>query len=220
MPADRHRRNARLRLVASPARAEGEATDDARLPNGMLDWSRLMARAQDGDRQCYRLLLEDVTPYLRSLAVRCFKEPSDIEDAVQDVLMTIHAVRRAYDPVRPFGPWLHAIANRRMIDRLRRQTRAKFREIALTAEHETFSAMPASLRQDSADGAASSAELQAAIEGLPPDQRQAITLLKLKEMSLKEAALATGRSVAALKVATHRAMKGLRKMLQQRSDMP
>jgi RNA polymerase sigma factor (sigma-70 family) len=222
MPADRHDRNARLRLVASPVPAEGEpsAAGDARLPNGTLDWSRLMARAQDGDRQAYRVLLEDITPFLRSLAVRCFKEPSDIEDAVQDVLMTVHAVRRAYDPGRPFGPWLRAIANRRIIDHLRRQTRAKFRDIALTAEHETFSPAAANLRQDFNNDSAHAAELQAAIENLPPDQRQAIKLLKLKEMSLKEAALATGRSVAALKVATHRAMKGLRKMLQQRSDMP
>jgi DNA-directed RNA polymerase specialized sigma24 family protein len=41
-----------------------------------------MARAKDGDRQAYRLLLEDMTPYLRSLALHCFKEPSDIEDSV------------------------------------------------------------------------------------------------------------------------------------------
>jgi RNA polymerase sigma-70 factor (ECF subfamily) len=221
MPTGRHSRNRRLRLVASPTPAEGQSTaGDVRLPNGTLDWSRLMVRAQDGDRPAYRLLLEDMTPYLRSLAVRCFKDPSEIEDAVQDILLTVHVVRRTYDPGRPFGPWLVAIANRRIIDRLRRQTRAKFREIALTAEHDAFSPAAANLRQDFDDGPAHAAELQAAIENLPPDQRQAIKLLKLKEMSLKEAASATGRSVAALKVATHRAMKRLRKMLQQPSDVP
>jgi RNA polymerase sigma factor (sigma-70 family) len=59
------------------------------------------------------------------------------------------------------------------------------------------------------------ARLGAAIDRLPPEQRQAIKLLKLTEMSLKEAAAASGRSVGAMKVATHRAMKALRKMLQQ-----
>jgi RNA polymerase sigma-70 factor (ECF subfamily) len=48
---------------------------------------------------------------------------------------------------------------------------------------------------------------------LPTGQSQAIQLLKLKEMSLKEAAVLSGSSVAALKVATHRALHGLRKML-------
>jgi len=55
---------------------------------------------------------------------------------------------------------------------------------------------------------------------LPPAQRQAIRLLKLKEMSLKDAAAATGLSVTALKGATHRALKNLRKMLSHRSEDP
>jgi len=38
-------------------------------------------------------------------------------------------------------------------------------------------------------------------------------MLKLREMSLKEAAAASGLSVAALKVAVHRGMKALRKVL-------
>jgi RNA polymerase sigma-70 factor (ECF subfamily) len=52
-----------------------------------------------------------------------------------------------------------------------------------------------------------------AINQLPIGQRQAIELLKLREMSLKEAAATTGMSIAALKVATHRALKALRKLL-------
>jgi RNA polymerase sigma-70 factor (ECF subfamily) len=168
-----------------------------------------MARAQDGDRHAYRMLLEDLTPYLRSIAARCFKQPSDIEDAVQDVLTAIHMLRHAYDPNRPFGPWLLTIANRRMIDRLRRDTRQRAREIALSTEHETFSAPTANLDERDFDAAA----LGEAIEQLPPDQQQAIKMLKLNEMSLKDAAVASGRSIAALKVATHRAIKNLRKVL-------
>jgi RNA polymerase sigma-70 factor, ECF subfamily len=175
------------------------------------DWSGLMARAQDGDRHAYRTLLHDITPWLRALASRCFKERSDVEDAVQDVLLTVHAIRHTYDPGRPFGPWLAAIANRRIIDRLRRQTRARSREVELSAEHETFS--PDAANSHIEDAPADEAALHAAITALPPDQREAISLLKLKEMSLKEAAHASGRSVSALKVATHRAIKSLRKRL-------
>jgi RNA polymerase sigma-70 factor (ECF subfamily) len=125
--------------------------------------------------------------------------------------MTVHMVRHAYDPSRPFGSWLLAIANRRMIDRLRRDTRRKAREIALSTEHETFSAPVANLYGAEVDAAA----LGQAIERLPPEQQQAIKMLKLNEMSLKEAAAASGRSITALKVATHRAIKSLRKMLGQ-----
>jgi RNA polymerase sigma factor (sigma-70 family) len=219
MSPGQRRRGPPLTLVASsgpPGMPAGRAGDAHSA--GERDWSYLMARAQDGDRGAYRTLLEDITPYLRALATRCFRDTGDIEDAVQDVLLTVHAVRHAYDPARPFGPWLVAIANRRIIDRLRRQMRARSREIELTAEHETFSAHPANLQSNLGEASAEEAVLHAAIEQLPPDQRQAIRLLKLKEMSLNEAALASGKSVSALKVATHRAIKSLRRLLRQPSD--
>lgn len=217
MAAGPHRRRSPLKLVASSATADRVRAGE-RKANHARDWSGLMARAQDGDRVAYRALLEEVTPYLRALAARCFKEPSDTEDAVQDVLLTVHAIRHTYDPGRPFGPWLVAIANRRIIDRLRRHMRARSREIELSTEHETF--LPDVANFPFENASADSAALRAAIAALPPDQRQAIGLLKLKEMSLKEAACATGRSVSALKVATHRAIRSLRKRLRQSSEMP
>jgi RNA polymerase sigma-70 factor (ECF subfamily) len=55
--------------------------------------------------------------------------------------------------------------------------------------------------------------VRAAVRALPEGQRQAIELLKLKELSLKEAAEVSGTSVGALKVATHRAMTTLRRAL-------
>lgn len=100
-----------------------------------IDWSILMARAQAGDGGAYRRLLTEVMPFLRSLAVRQHREPSDQEDAVQDILLTIHTIRHTYDPTRPFGPWLVAIAKRRLVDRLRRQGRRRLRESALTSQN-------------------------------------------------------------------------------------
>lgn len=174
-----------------------------------VDWSILMARAQGGDAVAYRRLLEQVAPYLRSLAYPRSRDPADVEDAVQDVLLTIHVIRHTYDPTRPFGPWLLAIADRRLIDRRRRQGRRSAREVPLEAEHESMPAEPTGYLDDATDGR----DLRNAVGRLPPGQRQAIDLLKLREMSLKEAATSTGLSVAALKVATHRAVANLRKLL-------
>jgi RNA polymerase sigma-70 factor, ECF subfamily len=185
-------------------------------PPRELDWSILMAHAQAGNSDAYHRLLEEISPYLRSLAARRHRDPNDVEDALQDILLTVHAIRHTYDPTRPFGPWLVAIANRRLIDRLRRQGRLRARESALAAEHETFAADQTNIDEEMSNRR----ELREAVESLPPGQRQAIQLLKLKEMSLKEAAAATGMSVTALKVATHRALNNLRKMLSKRSRDP
>jgi RNA polymerase sigma-70 factor (ECF subfamily) len=174
-----------------------------------LDWSILMARAQTGDRDAYHRLLNEITPYLRSLATRRHRDAGDAEDAVQDILLTVHTIRHTYDPSRPFGPWLVAIANHRLIDRLRRQGRVRSRETPLLPEHETFVADPANLIEHELQRR----DLAAAVDKLPPGQRQAIRLLRLEERSLKEAAAMSGMTVASLKVATHRAIKRLQKIL-------
>ena len=213
MSSSSHDRGPDLTLVAGAALS---SASDSRAGSEKpvareLDWSIYMARAQAGDRDAYRRLLEDVAPYLRSIAARHFRNSGDIEDAVQEVLLTVHAVRHTYDPARPFGPWLVAIANRRVVDGLRRQGRSRAREVALDAEHETFAAPEANYHEAASEARA----LREAVESLPPGQRDAIRMLKLQEMSLKEAAAVSGMTVAALKVATHRAVKSLRKVLGQ-----
>lgn len=174
-----------------------------------LDWSILMARAQDGDREAYHRLLTDISPYLRMLVARRIRDRTDVEDAVQDILLTVHAIRHTYDPARPFAPWLVTIAKRRIIDRLRIHGRNRRREVMLDIVHEGVADPQADVVHDQR-------HLQAAVDDLPPAQQQALRLVKLQEMSLKEASEASGTSVAALKVNIHRALKNLQKMLSDR----
>ena len=205
-----------LTLVKNKATPEGhEYGNDLQSKSVVfdVDWSILMARGQAGDRDSYRRLLEQITPYLRSVAQKSHRNKSDVEDAVQDVLLTIHAVRETYDPTRPFGSWLLAIANRRIIDGLRKQGRRRLRETVLTPEHDSMPMVLENVYEKLNDQ-----QLDSALKGLSPGQRQAIELLKLKEMSLKEAATATGLSIAALKITTHRALKNLRKILNDKDE--
>jgi RNA polymerase sigma-70 factor (ECF subfamily) len=53
-------------------------------------------------------------------------------------------------------------------------------------------------------------QLQELLSHLPEAQRQALQLLKLRELSLAEASEQTGMSIGALKVSVHRAIKSLR----------
>ena len=179
-------------------------------------WAGLMRLAQDGDRAAYQRLLTEVTPYLRVLCTRQHRDARDVEDSVQDILLTVHAIRHTYDPARPFKPWLVAIGRRRIIDRLRTNRRSRLRETELLAEHETFSADETNIHEAQSESRA----LQAAVESLPAGQREAIRLLKIEEKSLNEAAAESGMTVAALKVSTHRAVKALRKILEAKRQNP
>jgi RNA polymerase sigma-70 factor (ECF subfamily) len=172
-------------------------------------FGELMRRAQNGDSGAYSELLEQITPLLRRVVrrQRAFLQLPDIEDLVQDTLLSLHAVRATYDPARPFMPWLLAIARNRLADGARRYSRHGAREIVIDETDATFT--------ETAEYGDPQA-LHRAIEALPAGQRDAIEMLKIREMSLKEASLASGMSTGALKVATHRAMNALRKLFKER----
>jgi RNA polymerase sigma factor (sigma-70 family) len=183
---------------------EADRTDD--------EFRLLMRAAQAGDADAYRALLTALAPRLRRVvrARRAFLGDADSEDVVQDVLLSVHAVLATYDPARPFLPWVLAILRNRLADAARRYARQHAHETAVGDLDVTF----ADLSANSTDEGPGDAEaLAAAIQALPPGQRQAIELLKLREMSLKDASTMTGTSVTALKVATHRAMTSLRRAL-------
>lgn len=173
-----------------------------------------MRAAQDGDGEAYLRLLTEVTPLLRRVIQRQrrFMQPSDVEDIVQEILISLHAVRATYDPARPFMPWLMAIARNRMVDAARRYGRIAVNEVLTGEFPETFSAEPTN-RTDEAYGDPEA--LRQAIGRLPPGQRRAVEMLKLREMSLKEASASSGMSVSALKVSVHRGMSALRKAMSQ-----
>ena len=179
-------------------------------------WGRLMAAAQAGDGAAYARLLRDILPYVRGIARRHHATPDRVEDVVQDVLLTIHRVRHTYDPARPFMAWLGAIAHRRSVDAIRRKVRIDAAETFSPIAYETY-ADPAANKGVAAHE--DSAVLSEAIAALPPGQRQAVELLRLKELSLAEASEASGQSIGALKVSLHRAIRALQKSLGGRVDV-
>lgn len=173
-------------------------------------WSQWMAQAQDGDGEAYRRLLAAVVPRLRAIVGKRVNDPDRAEDVVQEILLSIHKNRHTYDPALPFGPWLGTIAQRRTMDWLRTQYRRSGREVLVDEYSETFSQAEANEVEEDALSFWASDRLREALKTLPPGQRQAVELLKLREMSLKEAAEESGMTVASLKVAMHRALKSLR----------
>lgn len=170
------------------------------------EWSTMMAAAQGGDRAAYERLLRGCTPLVRRI-VRHQGVPTDrVDDVAQEVLLTVHRARQTYDPTRSFSAWLCAIARHRAIDGLRRHGRQDRREVHAPLDYENHPA-PEPERQ----GEAGQAQwLRSAVDHLPDGQREAIEALALRQLSLDEASLLTGKSKGALKVNMHRALRTLR----------
>ena len=161
------------------------------------EWGRLMQAAQTGDRVAYHRLLAGIGTWLRRYYAT--RLPTwMIDDATQDALLAVHEKRHTYDPARPFGPWLAAIARYKWIDRLRSLRSA--RTEMLTDDF----AVP-----DHGEAVASAAALERLLGEIKPAQADVIRLVKLQGFSIEEAAAQTGQSVSLVKVNIHRGLNRL-----------
>jgi RNA polymerase sigma-70 factor (ECF subfamily) len=161
--------------------------------------------AQKGDRQAYATLLTVCRDWL----LRYFRRkihPEQLEDLVQETLLSVHRKLASYDPSRPFYPWLAAISRYRFVDHLR----CAYRLALHHALDEDASAIPA-------DEPAITAKvsLDRLFEALPEAQHAAIDLVKLRGLSIREAARRTGQSEALVKVNIHRGLKRLAGLIEE-----
>jgi RNA polymerase sigma-70 factor (ECF subfamily) len=194
------------------ARASHDTGKPAAARRGPRYFEDLMQAAQEGDNRAYERLLRDIVPLLQAAARRRQQslQAADLDDLVQETLLSVHSARATYDPRRPLLPWLFAILDRRWIDTTRRRTKRSQNEVQ---EEESDLATVADENSSMTEGYRDPQLLLQAIGSLPPRQQGVIELLKLREMTLEEVSAASGISVNAVKVAMHRALISLRKEL-------
>jgi RNA polymerase sigma factor (sigma-70 family) len=170
------------------------------------NWGRLMAAAQVGDANAYGTLLSEIGVWLRRYYAR--RLPTGMtEDAVQDVLLAIHKKRHTYDPERPFGPWLAAIARYKWIDRLR------------SLKSDATEPLDEDIRiPDHGDRVIASLTVQELVAELKPAQAEVIRLVKFEGYSVEEASRATGQSISLIKVNIHRGIKHLADIAKTTGD--
>lgn len=171
------------------------------------EWPFLMRRAQDGDQLAYRLVLRALLPAIHGLVRRRISDEALAEDAVQDTLLTIHRLRHTYDPARPLLPWVAAITSARSIDVLRRSGRA--RRVEVIDEKALVTAVDAAAVAPG-EALSNGHEVTRLLGLLPERQRMMVEMVKLQEMSLDDAAVASRLSVSAVKSLLHRAYARLR----------
>ena len=191
------------RVAAGAGEASGSADREAR-------WGAAMAAAQAGDPDAYRILLEELLPYVRRQVRARISAPADAEDVVQNALIAIHRGRHTYRPERPFGPWMRTVVRHCMVDWFRERGRRVQREVAV--EDPELFADPSPESEPGSQELA--APLAAALAALPASQREAVLLIHLHGLSVAEASLRAGVSPGALKVRAHRGYRALRAKLE------
>jgi RNA polymerase sigma-70 factor (ECF subfamily) len=169
----------------------------------------LWLKAQAGDEVAYRQALVVIAARLRGFFGRRMRSvPDDVEDLVQETLLALHLQRGTYDPSLPVGSWMLAIARHKLVDLWRRRGRTD-------ALHDPLDDHVETLAVETRESGAARRDLAVLIETLPDAQRQAIVLTRLEGLSMAEASLRTGASVAALKVQVHRGLKRLAERMRR-----
>ena len=165
--------------------------------------SRLMALSRHGDKQAYSVLLKECSHWLRRYFARRVP-PHQLDDLVQETLMSFHRKLASHDPSRPFLPWLAAIARYRWVDHLRSIYRAE--ETALDQD------LPVDSDEEQV---AARLSLDRLFAYLPPAQARAIELVKIEGRSIAEAARSCGQSEPLIKVNIHRGLKKLAALIEK-----
>jgi len=164
----------------------------------------LMRLAQQGDKRAYAALFRAITPLLRAFISRRLSASSDVDDVVQDILLSIHRASHTYDTDRPFKIWMFTIARYRLNDHLRKlYKKGGFPEISIDDMTHEISAADVTEQRDRYE------YLNKALSSLPEKQKKIVTLMKIEGYSAIETAQAMNMSVSAVKVSAHRAYKSL-----------
>jgi RNA polymerase sigma-70 factor (ECF subfamily) len=176
--------------------------------------TQLLGRIAAGDRPALGEFYDQTGGGLYSMVFRMLGNRQDAEEAVQDVFVQIWTKAPTYDPVLglPFN-WASRIARNRCIDILRaRQRRSRVLVDSPLPENAETAADPAS-----ADATLAQEELggiRSAVQGLPPDQRQAIEMAFFGGLTHPEIAAALKEPLGTIKARIRRGMLKLRESLR------
>jgi RNA polymerase sigma-70 factor (ECF subfamily) len=168
------------------------------------DESDIIARAQAGDREAFRLLVERYAAVGSRTARVLLANSSDAEDASQEAWLDAWRALPRFEVGRPFRPWLVTL----VANRCRMKARRHNPEV-------TFDDGMASQRGVEVESSTEyDGELQEALDSLERGQRQVLALRFYADLQLEEIAEAMDVPLGTVKSRLHRALERLRERLQ------
>jgi RNA polymerase sigma-70 factor (ECF subfamily) len=147
------------------------------------------------------------------LAYRLTGNQHDAEDLTQEVFVRVFRSLSSYTP-GTFEGWLHRITTNLFLDTVRRKARIRFDALPDDAER-----LPSGDRGPAQvyDDTHFDADVQAALDALPPDFRAAVVLCDLEGLSYEEIAATLGIKIGTVRSRIHRGRTQLRESLAHRA---
>ena len=169
----------------------------------------LLDRIGRGDDPALRMLIARKLPRIYSLARRLLGDDGLADDVAQDAFLRVWRQASIWRPGEArFDTWLHRVVLNLCYDRLRKK-----RETSIAELPEQIDPAPGADQQLERDE--SGKRVRAALDTLPPRQREAIMLQVYQELPQTETAKIMGISIEALESLLSRARRSLRTQLQE-----
>lgn len=166
----------------------------------------LAASARAGGRDAFGLLADRMQPRLLGHARRLTGDAEAARDVVQEAWVEIVRGIGRLDDVAAFPAWAFRIVSRRCARWVRRRQRDRKLDAAYAAE-------PIDTAMPDGERATDAARISHAIASLPPDQRAAIALFYLEDLSVAEIAVALDTPAGTVKTRLMHAREKLRRIL-------
>jgi RNA polymerase sigma-70 factor (ECF subfamily) len=172
-----------------------------------------MQQALAGDQAAYAKVLHATAQLLRPFLSKRLLFANDVDDVLQEILVSIHKARHTYDGQRPFTPWVYAIAKFRLQDYLRSHYADDIKHAVDIADLENE--LTEDVTEDVTETGISYESISGEIAKLPEKQAAILQFIHQEGYTAKEVAAKLGMNESAVKVAAHRAYKVLRKRLEE-----
>lgn len=163
-------------------------------------------RARSGDDAAFAELVEFFHARCLRYARYMLGDDEDAEEAVQDTFVRVYDHLGQFRPDARFEPWLFRILANRC--RTARERRRRRESLVVTGELPAVAADTSDAAQDLME------EVEAALDRLPTEQREAFLLRHVEDLSYEDMAVITGVRLSALRMRVKRACDALRTRLQ------
>jgi RNA polymerase sigma-70 factor (ECF subfamily) len=206
-PAVRTRASAHRSPLVEPAPARSATP----APESAPDWfaTRLDA-ARGGDNLAFADIYRDTQPRLYRYAITLVGR--EAEDVTAEAWLQIARDLRAFSgDAQAFRAWAATVVRNRATDHLRRAGR---RPVVLTDSVDVERPSNADTESGAAESM-STAKALALIATLPPDQAEAVLLRAVVGLDATAAGKVLGKRPGAVRVAAHRGLRSLARLLEQ-----
>jgi RNA polymerase sigma-70 factor (ECF subfamily) len=174
----------------------------------------VLERAQAGDNEAFRMLVEEHSHKMFRLAYRMTGNEQDAEDVVQETFLRAYGQLKNYESRAHFASWLHRIAANYAIDLLRRRKRWKLNQLLETSP--LISDSPGQERR--IYGNEVQRRVGEELARLTPKERVAFVLRHYEGLKIQEISEITGAGISATKNHIFRAVQKMRKALRPLVD--